>query len=102
MVNPISSNNVARLRPPGEADTPPARAGGAAAAAPTRPTGGPAADGVSLSANASRLPEALTQGPPVDRALVDRIGAAIAEGKYPIKPDLIAEALFRDVHDMNS
>ncbi len=101
MVAPISSNNITRLRPAGEADTSPTRAAGAAAA-PTRLPGGPSADGVSLSADASRLPEALTQGPPVDRALVDRIGAAIAEGNYPIKPDLIAEALFRDVHDMNS
>jgi len=42
----------------------------------------------------------LTQGPPIDRALIDRIGEAIIEGRYPIKPDLIADALIRDGHDM--
>jgi negative regulator of flagellin synthesis FlgM len=101
MVNPISSNNVTRLRPAGEAETAQTR-GGATAAPQPRLTTGTAADDVSLSAAAGRLPEALTKGPPVDRALVDRIGEAIAEGRYPIRPDLIAEALFRDVQDMNS
>jgi len=100
MVNPISSNNVTRLRPTGETDTAAARHG----AAPTAQRGGgidSAADNVNLSAQASRLPEALTKGPPIDRALVDRIGEAVAEGRYPIKPDLIADALLRDFHDMN-
>jgi len=99
MVNPISSNNISRLRPIGEADATQTQGAGAASTQP-RAVGGTTVDDLSLSPAASRLPEALTQGPPIDRALVDRIGEAIAEGRYPIKPDLIAEALFRDVHDM--
>jgi len=101
MVNSISTNNISRLRQIAETDPTQARSGSTPGAQPRAPSG-TAADDVSLSPAASRLPAALTQGPPVDRALVDRIGEAIAEGRYPIKPDLIAEALFRDVHDMQS
>lgn len=101
MVNPISSNNTTRLRQVGEAEPAQTRGGAAPTATPLRGAAAATADGVSLSTAASSLPEALTKGPPIDRALVDRIGEAISEGRYPIKPDLIAEALFRDVHDMN-
>lgn len=101
MVNPISSNNVTRLRLAGDTEAAPARSGGATAAPARLSAGSTAADDVSLSAAASTLPEALTKGPPIDRALVDRISTEIAEGRYPIKADMIAEALFREVHDMN-
>lgn len=100
MVNPISSNNVTRLRLAGDTEPAQTRSGSATASSP-RLTGSTAADDVSLSAAASTLPEALTKGPPIDRALVDRISTEIAEGRYPIKADMIAEALFREVHDMN-
>jgi negative regulator of flagellin synthesis FlgM len=99
MVNSISSNNISRLRPLGEVDATQTQ-GSAAAGTQAKAVGGKTVDDLSLSPAASRLPDGLTQGPPIDRALVDRIGEAIAEGRYPIKPDLIAEALFRDVHDM--
>lgn len=101
MVNPISLNNAARPRVLGEADAAPARSG-AAVSHPSPRSTGEAADNVSLSTEAARLPEELTKGPPIDRALVDRIGEAVAQGRYPIRPDLIADALFREVRDMNS
>ncbi len=53
-------------------------------------------DQVQLSSQARALPGALGAGPPVDAALVDRIGAAIAGGNYPVDPDRIAAAMFRD------
>jgi flagellar biosynthesis anti-sigma factor FlgM len=99
MVNPITSNSLSRLRSIGESD-PMQTKGGAAPSGPQRGPAGNTSDGVSLSAEAMRLPEALTKGPPIDRALVERIGTAIAEGRYPIKPDLIADALVRDGYDM--
>lgn len=55
-----------------------------------------AEDQVQLSSRAQALPGALGAGPPVDAALVDRIGAAIAGGNYPVDPDRIAAAMFRD------
>ncbi len=58
-------------------------------------------DSVSLSATARAHPEGLAGPAPVDSALVARIGAAIAEGNYPIDPDGIVEALFRDHIDLN-
>jgi flagellar biosynthesis anti-sigma factor FlgM len=57
---------------------------------------GASEDQVQLSSQARVLPGALGAGPPVDAALVDRIGAAIAGGNYPIDPDRIAAAMFRD------
>lgn len=101
MVNPIYSIPISRLRSVGDADSTQTKSG-AAPAAPNRVAFGNTSDGLSLSAESIRLPSALTQGPPIDRALVDRIGEAIAEGRYPIKPDLIADALVRDGHDMQS
>jgi negative regulator of flagellin synthesis FlgM len=58
-------------------------------------------DSVQLSVGPGILPAALTGGPPVDTALVARIGTAIAAGRYPVDPDRIAEALFRDYADLN-
>jgi negative regulator of flagellin synthesis FlgM len=57
-------------------------------------------DSVQLSVGPGILPAALTGGPPVDTALVSRIGTAIAAGRYPVDPDRIAEALFRDYADL--
>lgn len=99
MVNPISSQSIARLRPVGDADQTKSQSG-PAVSGQGRGVSSSTSDGVSLSAEAISLPAALTQGPPIDRALIDRIGEAIIEGRYPIKPDLIADALIRDGHDM--
>lgn len=98
MVNPITSN-VTRLRPALDVETHRA----SQPATGTKPSGvgaGPR-DSLSLSASAGVLPEALTQGPPVDRALVDRLATAISEGAYPIDPDRIADVLFRDGQDFS-
>lgn len=100
MVNPISSTNVTRLRAAIAGDAAPTRGEAAVPAVPSRAPG-EATDNVSLSTGAARLPEQLAKGPPIDRALVDRISEAVAEGRYPIRPDFIADALFREVHDMN-
>ncbi|WP_354003995.1 flagellar biosynthesis anti-sigma factor FlgM [Pseudotabrizicola algicola] len=91
---------MSRLRPSGDVDPANTR-GSAASASNNRGAGAPSTDDLSLSSGALSLPDALRQGPPIDKALVEQIGAAIAEGRYPIKPDLIAEAMFRDVHALN-
>jgi negative regulator of flagellin synthesis FlgM len=99
MVNPISPSGAPRLRPASEPDGASVKP---SVAQPARPgTGGTvnAADSVSLSPGASTMPEALRGGPPIDRGLVDRISDAIANGRYPIDPSRIAEAIFRDVSD---
>lgn len=64
--------------------------------------GAAATDLVSLSSGGRIMPSGLPAEPPIDRALVDRLGAAIAEGRYPIDPERLAEALFRDHLDFNS
>lgn len=56
-------------------------------------------DQLNLSAQARALPEAMVKGPPVDHSLVASLGAAIAEGRYPIDPAGIADAMFRDYFD---
>lgn len=100
MVNPVTPN-ITRLRPVTELepDRGAARptASGAAPAAP----GKVGMDSLSLSAEAGSLPEALRQGPPIDRALVDRLAGAIAAGAYPIDPERIADVLFRDAIDLS-
>lgn len=90
MVSHISSPAMPS-RPAVETDR--LRAGARAAApAPAVPPG----DSVLLSVAAGTLPAGLAGGPPVDAALVDRIGTAIAGGRYPVDPDRIAEAMFAD------
>ncbi len=74
--------------------------------APASPT--PASDGPVPRASAG-LPRAVQQGsalagaparmaqeqPPVDTARVAALRAAIAEGRYPVDPDAIADAMLR-------
>ena len=99
MVNPLSPSGSPRLRLPTEAEGSGLRGGPAGVARPASGGTVNAADSLSLSPGASTMPEALRGGPPIDRGLVDRISAAIAEGRYPIDPTRIADAIFRDVAD---
>lgn len=98
MVNPITSN-VTRLRSSLDVET--QRASQQASGSKSSGPGAGPRDSLSLSASAGALPEALTQGPPVDRALVDRLVTAISEGAYPIDPERIADVLFRDGLDFS-
>lgn len=73
---------------------------------PARPQAGVPADagqtGVSLSPRAEQLKQMETQMaaiPVVDRARVDSIKAAIANGEYVIKPENIAAGLFDSVRE---
>jgi flagellar biosynthesis anti-sigma factor FlgM len=103
-VNPA---NITRLRLMGEADTSraatsapgtgPSQAG-PSAAAPAQAGG----DNLRLSDQARALSEGMMKGPPVDRALVERLGSAIAEGRYPVDPDRIAAAMCADCFDLPS
>jgi flagellar biosynthesis anti-sigma factor FlgM len=101
----ITPPNITRLRPVNDADTLRAGTGGPVPAsfpASARPAGpeAPATDGLSLSAQARTLSEGMLKGPPVDSALVERLSAAIAEGRYPVDPDRIAQAMFADSFDL--
>jgi len=97
MVNPVSLNSLSRTRPATETDTTRAET----TAARPGPAAALARDDVALSPGAARLPDALRSGPPIDQALVTRIGAAIAEGRYPVNPDAIATALMRELADFS-
>lgn len=96
MVNPISLNGPSRARPAAEADAGKSQVATGASSAPTA-----SADQLVLSASAHSLPQALRDGPPIDRALVDKIGAAIAEGRYPLNPDAIATAIMQEINDLH-
>jgi negative regulator of flagellin synthesis FlgM len=97
----ITPPNITRLRPVNDADTLRAGTGGPIPTS-ARPAGPEAAatDGLSLSAQARTLSEGMLKGPPVDSALVERLSAAIAEGRYPVDPDRIAQAMFADSFDL--
>ena len=101
MVNPISLNSPVRFRALSETDNDSTRTAGAGAAsgpvAAPRPTA--SGDTVSLSPQAARLPDGMRGPAPVDKALVERIGAAIAEGRYPVDPDAVARAMLRELAD---
>lgn len=100
MVGPLTPN-VSRLRPVGDTEAPRAKAEGAVRATPA--AAGPVhADSVALSGGPRALPEGMLKGPPVDAALVERLGSAIAEGRYPVDPERIAAALCRDCLDLPS
>lgn len=58
-------------------------------------------DHLHLSDAAGALPAGLTSGPPIDAAMVARLGEAVAAGRYPVDPDRIAEALMRDHVDFH-
>jgi negative regulator of flagellin synthesis FlgM len=97
MVNQITSN-ITQLRRVGDADmaqtgrTRPDAAGQA-----DRPRG--AGDQVALSSDALSLPADMQAGPPIDQALVARLGQDIAAGRYPLNPEKIAQALIAQFAD---
>jgi negative regulator of flagellin synthesis FlgM len=99
----ITPTNITRLRLASEADAPQAAPSAQNPALP-RPAGPdrPAADGVNLSPQARSLSDAMIKAPPVDRALVERLGHAIAEGRYPVDPERIAQAMFADSFDLQT
>lgn len=99
----ITTNQIPHLRLATDADTHrmQSRSGPAAFAQPTSP-GGIQVDSLALSTNTNGLPDGLLKGPPVNRELVSQLGAAIAEGRYPIDPAAIAEAMCRDFLDLSS
>lgn len=66
-----------------------ARAG---AAAPSNPVAGVSAEGQQGQV-ASAVFDLVASGPPVDSAKVARIRAAIADGRYPVDADRIAERM---------
>lgn len=97
----ITPANITRLRLSGEADIPRTTQGA------THGTGGPAgadqagrADTLRLSDQARTLSEGMARTPPVDTALVERLGTAIAEGRYPLDPERIAAAICADCYDL--
>jgi negative regulator of flagellin synthesis FlgM len=102
----VTPTNITRLRPAGEADTQRAASGasGNPVAAPVAPAAASAAgaDSLRLSDQATALSQGMLKSPPVDRALVERLGTAIAEGRYPIDPERIAQAMFADSFDMQT
>lgn len=100
MVNPVTSS-ITRLRPVTELEADRSFLGARPAASAPAAPGKMGRDSLSLSAEAGSLPEALREGPPIDRALVDRLAGAIAAGAYPIDPGRIADVLFRDAIDLS-
>lgn len=61
----------------------------------------PAADQVELSSLAARLQEAGTAATgPIDTARIAEIKQAIAEGRFKINPERIADGLLTSVRDM--
>ena len=105
----VTPTNITRLRLAGDVDT--QRAAGGAAGHPTAGAVVPAATGASgatgadslrLSDQAMSLSQGMLKTPPIDRALVDRLGTAIAEGRYPVDPERIAQAMFADSFDLQT
>ena len=101
----ITPANITRLRLAGEAESP--RATQSSTHGTTQGTGGPAgadqagrADTLRLSDQARTLSEGMARTPPVDGALVARLGSAIAEGRYPLDPERIAAAICADCFDL--
>lgn len=108
----VTPANITRLRLAGETDTQratgsaPSGTGSASLASPAagqtaaaHPGG---ADNLRLSAQAQALPAGLLKGAPVDSAMVERLGTAIAEGRYPLDPERIAQAICADCFDLPS
>jgi negative regulator of flagellin synthesis FlgM len=70
--------------------------------AATRPET-PAAGGevqLNASTQVKALAQSLAEAPTVDTARVDAIKQALAEGRYTIRPDAIAEGLLQSVKDL--
>jgi negative regulator of flagellin synthesis FlgM len=96
MVSNISSPSGA-ARPATETER--SRAGQRVAAPPAAAAA--PLDQLQLSEQAGTLPAGLLSGPPIDTAMVARLGEAVAAGRYPIDPDRIVEALMRDHADFH-
>jgi negative regulator of flagellin synthesis FlgM len=102
----VTPTNITRLRLAGDVDTQRAASGAAghptAGAVATPATGATGADSLRLSDQAMSLSQGMLKTPPIDRALVDRLGTAIAEGRYPVDPERIAQAMFADSFDLQT
>ena len=96
MVSNISSPSGAP-RPTQE----PERSRGGPRTASSAAASGAPVDRLQLSGGAGALPAGMLAGPPIDTAMVARLGEAVAAGRYPIDPDRIAEALLRDHADFH-
>jgi flagellar biosynthesis anti-sigma factor FlgM len=95
----VTPTQVSRLRLAAETEIQRTQPATTAPAVTTEPS---QQDQLNLSAQARGLPEAMVKGPPVDRSLVDRLGAAIADGRYPIDPAGVADAMLRDYFDISN
>ena len=62
-------------------------------AAPTPAPQGPAASVVAETVVATPAARMAAQGAPIDSARIERVKQAIAEGKYPVDPEKIAERM---------
>jgi negative regulator of flagellin synthesis FlgM len=99
MVESVSNTLAGRLRMPSLGE-----GAGKTAGASAAPQGGPSAapvgavDAVELrQAMSVQLAESLAEkGPHFDVERVDRIKQAVAEGRYPIDPQRIADSIFQD------
>lgn len=69
-------------------------------AAPQQKTGASASERVDISAHSARLQEVSAGGAPVDSQRVAEIKQAIAEGRFQISPERIADGLLNSVRDM--
>jgi anti-sigma28 factor (negative regulator of flagellin synthesis) len=47
------------------------------------------------------LPDAMLKGPPIDMSTVEKLGAEIAQGRYPVDPERIAAAICRECFDFS-
>ena len=93
----ITPANITRLRLAGEAESPRATHGATqGAASPAGVDRAGRVDTLRLSDQARTLSEGMARTPPVDGALVARLGSAIAEGRYPLDPERIAAAICAD------
>lgn len=90
MANPIDNGprlNGVQVGGSGRAQDPSADKSAASSAA-SRPA---AADAASESARLTRVREQIDSAPEVDMARVEAIKQAIAEGRFPIDPERVAE-----------
>ncbi len=89
-------NNHGRIKPSGPTGSPPAKTGGQAAAAGSKPAT-TASDVLQLSSE--RIMEQMAKLPEVDQTRVDAIKSAIASGEYQPDPEVIAQK-FADIEKL--
>ncbi|MBU0752746.1 MAG: flagellar biosynthesis anti-sigma factor FlgM [Gammaproteobacteria bacterium] len=65
-----------------------------------QPATAPRVDISSLSARLQVISAELTAAPPIDVARITEIKQAIAEGRFSINPERIADGLLQSVHEM--